>query len=186
MSETELELIRRLKKGDPSAFHRLVDGYANRLYGLAHSLLGNAQDAEDVVQETLSGVFRSIGMFQERSSLWTWLAKILVRQVARSRRSLTAKSFRLRMDSPVEELDRSTGLLPGVASVATRTDAKIDVAAALDTLSPEYREIVVLREMQHMSYEEISQVLGMPLGTVESRLFRARGELRKLLAAWKA
>jgi RNA polymerase sigma-70 factor (ECF subfamily) len=72
-----------------------------------------------------------------------------------------------------------------VASPLAGVDAKIDVAAALAELESDHRQIIVLRELQQMSYSQISQVLGIPLGTVESRLFRARDELRKLLKDWK-
>ena len=183
--ESETELIRRLRRGDPSAFHGLVDGYARRLHGLAYSLLGNAQDAEDVVQETLSGAYRSIGSFQQRAKLWTWLVKILVRQVARSRRSLSARSQSLKLDAPPEELERNGSLQAGHTGGVTGTDAKLDVTAALAKLASDQRQIIVLRELQQMSYDEISEALQIPLGTVESRLYRARVELRQLLAEYQ-
>jgi RNA polymerase sigma-70 factor, ECF subfamily len=184
--ETETELIRKLRQGDPLAFHRLVDAYANRLYGLAYSLLGNAEDAEDVVQETLGGAFRSIGSFQQRASLWTWLAKILVRQVARVHRS---RGSPMRMmptgtgaadDSRVDVTEARTEL-----PAAVQVDARVDVATALASLSEEHRQVIVLRELQHLSYGEISDMLAIPLGTVESRLFRARAELRLKLRDWR-
>ena len=184
--ESEQELISRLKSGDSSAFHRLVDRFGNRLYGLAFSLLKNAEDAEDVVQETLSGAHRSIGAFQERASLWTWLVKILVRQAARSRRSLGARSQKLRLGSSVEDLERGGQLPPGFDQPMSRTDAKLDVMAMLEKLSPDQQEIIVLRELQQLSYDQISQSLGIPLGTVESRLYRARAELRQLLRGYVA
>jgi RNA polymerase sigma-70 factor, ECF subfamily len=179
--ETETELIRKLRQGDPLAFHRLVDCYANRLYGLAYSLLGSAEDAEDVVQETLGGAFRSIGAFQQRASLWTWLAKILVRQVARVRRS--AGPLRMMTIEASEHVLNGFG--PQSRSPVAGVDAKVDVAAALASLALEHRQVVVLRELQQMSYREISDVLEVPMGTVESRLYRAREELRLKLRDWK-
>jgi RNA polymerase sigma-70 factor (ECF subfamily) len=182
--QSDTKLIRGLRRGEVSAFHELVDCYANRLFGLAYSMLGSAEDAEDAVQETLAGAFRAIAAFEQRSSLWTWLARILVRQVARVRRS--TRSIRL---TPVEIAeDESAEQMSSrhpVASPLAGVDAKIDVAAALAELESDHRQIIVLRELQQMSYSQISQVLGIPLGTVESRLFRARDELRKLLKDWK-
>jgi RNA polymerase sigma-70 factor (ECF subfamily) len=166
------------------AGHRLVDAYARRLFGLAYSLVGNVEDAEDVVQETLSGAIRGIGSFQQRSSLWTWLVRILVRQVARQRRSSLTGTIRL---VPLEGADDDVkpSSRHDRPSPAAQVDAKVDVATALATLVPEHRQIIVLRELQQLSYGEISQVLGIPLGTVESRLYRAREELRRKLPDWK-
>lgn len=183
-ADSEIELIRKLRKGDPAAFHQLVDGFGKRLFGLAHSLLGNAQDAEDVVQETLTGAYRSIGGFKEKAALWTWLVRILVRQVARSRRSLSARSQKLKIGSPIDELE-DEGFLQATSSGATaRSDSKIDIVAAIGKLPADQREMIVLREFEQMSYDEISQALNIPLGTVESRLYRARVELRRLLASY--
>lgn len=184
-ADSDIELIKRLRKGDSSAFHQLVDRFGRRLYGLAFSLLGNAQDAEDVVQETLSGAYRGIGSFRENAALWTWLVRILVRQAARSRRSLSARSQRLRIGSPIDELERDGQLKPDAGSFAKTSDARIDVSAAIMKLSEDQREMIVLREYEQMSYEEISQVLGIPLGTVESRLYRTRLELRRLLTSYE-
>ncbi len=183
MPETELELVRRLRHGDPSAFHRLVDEYGSRLFGLAYSLLGNAADAEDVVQETLAGAFRGIGSFEQRSALWTWLAKILVRQVARLRRSAGPKHA-MRIGPGDEDAGQSPTDVPQRGSPLVGVDAKVDVSVALAKLSPEHRQIIVLRELEQMSYEQITNVLGIPPGTVDSRLYRARAELKKCLADW--
>jgi RNA polymerase sigma-70 factor, ECF subfamily len=184
--ESEQELITRLRNGDSSAFHRLVDRFGNRLYGLAFSLLRNVEDAEDIVQETLSGAYRGIGSFEQRASLWTWLVKILIRQIARSRRSLDARSQKLRMGMSVDELDRVGGIEDDASPPMKQTDAKLDVMAMLRKLAPDRQEIIILRELEQMSYEQISQSLGIPLGTVESRLYRARAELRQLLREYGA
>lgn len=181
-ADDEHELISRLRKGDSSAFHRLVDGYAPRLFALAYRLTGNRDDAQDVVQETLHGVWKSVASFRGESSLWTWMSKILVRQVARQRRD----SGPLRM----QRIDRADGEvelggMPVSSPLTTGVDAKVDLRAALTKLTSEHRQIVVLRELEKMSYGEISKVMQIPLGTVESRLYRARAELRRLLKDWK-
>lgn len=181
-ADDEIELISWLRKGDSSAFHRLVDEYAPRLFMLAYRLTGNREDAQDVVQETLHGVWKSIGAFRGESSLWTWMTKILVRQVARQRRN-TGPIRMQRMDRGEDEAELSG--MPPVGPVTTGVDAKIDLHAAMAKLTTEHRQIVVLRESEKMSYEQISKVMQIPLGTVESRLYRARAELRRLLADWK-
>jgi len=169
------ELVERARRGDGAAFHGLVDRHAAALYALAVNLVGR-DDAEDVVQETLAGAFAGLSGFRSASSVKTWMTRILVRQAAGHWRKRKL-------------WDRSTAARPSVAGAGVPTpsqaaDARMDVADALKDLSPEHREVVVLREMQGLSYEEMAEVLGVPRGTVESRLFRARRELQKLLTGY--
>ena len=175
LQTTDRELVERARRGHHAAFHELVDRHASSLYGLAMSLIGNEADAEDVLQETFTGAYRGLRGFKGRSSAKTWLARILVRQVARYfRKSKRRSSHILRLDD--------ASLSEPVAPAAPKPDVGMDVDAAIQSLSTERREVIVLRELQGMSYEEISQVLGIPCGTVESRLFRARKELQERLS----
>jgi RNA polymerase sigma-70 factor (ECF subfamily) len=175
-------LLRKAAAGDGEAFHALLDRHMDRLYRLAVSLVGNSADAEDVLQETFAGAYRGLDRFEGRSSVGTWLTRILVMQTARFRRDRRRK----RMDS----LD-SFPLAAGPHEPSSRAplasgsvDARIDIQAALLQLSPAHRQVLVLREFEQMSYEEIADVLGVPQGTVESRLHRARSDLREKLAAY--
>lgn len=166
----DIELLRRAGGGDSAAFHALVDRHGQRLYRLAVSLIGNAADAEDVLQETFVGAFKGLKSFEGRASVKTWLTRILVNQAARWRRSRRG---------------RDAGQMPDSAAARTGgAESAIDVQAALAQLSSEHREVIVLREFQRMSYEEIADVLDIPRGTVESRLHRARGELREKLKSY--
>jgi RNA polymerase sigma-70 factor (ECF subfamily) len=179
---TDPELLRRAQHGEDEALHELVDRHARSLFGLAFSLVGNAADAEDVVQETLLGAFRRLSAFEGRSSVKTWLTRILVRQAARHHRTR-----HVRRTVSIDHLSGgSEGILAGrqEASGPDEVNVRIDVMAALDTLSAEHREIIVLRELQGLSYAEITEVLGVAPGTVESRLFRARRELRERLEGY--
>jgi RNA polymerase sigma-70 factor (ECF subfamily) len=179
LGATDAELVRRARQGDETAFHELVDRYAAELYGLARWFVGNAADAEDVLQETFAGAFRHLRSFEGRSSVKTWLNRILVRQAARHHRSRARQRT-----VPLRGLsDGSQAVLGGheAEAPADDNDLRLDVLNLLDTLSPEHREVVVLRELQGMSYSEIAEVVGIPEGTVESRLFRARRELRERL-----
>jgi len=172
-------LVHRAKEGDETACRRIVDRHANMLYGLAYSLVGNAADAADVVQETFSGAFQRIRDFEERSSLKTWLTRILVRQAARRHRA--RRKHRAVSLSRIPEQSEGT-----TASAAdANLDARMDVLAALEELSPVHREVLVLREFEGMSYEEIASALDVPRGTVESRLFRARREMRTHLCDYE-
>lgn len=186
-----MELVRRSRRGDGGAFHALVDRYAQSMFALAHSLVGNAADAEDVVQETFAGAFRGIERFEERASVKTWLTRILVNQANRLRRDRSTRRM-TSLDAPVGGGDEADGgetmaasdVAASRPSTVAGVDAKMDLAAMLQTLSPDHRQVIVLREMEQLSYDEIAEVLNVPIGTVESRLFRARAELRQRLKAY--
>jgi RNA polymerase sigma-70 factor (ECF subfamily) len=183
----DLALVRRAARGDGRAFHELVDRHAPRLYRMAVSLCGNAADAEDVLQETFTGAYRGLGRFEARASVKTWLSRILVTQAAlwRRRRRSRRDAFPLTgLNGPEEEGGGLPIPAPGVGPAA-EVDYRIDLRAALQTLSGDHREVVTLREIDGLSYEEIARVLGVPRGTVESRLHRARAELRDRLKAYR-
>lgn len=179
MRMTDLDLVRRSRNGDQAAFCELVDRHAKALYRLAFALVGNAPDADDVLQETFLGAFRQMAAFEERASVRTWLSRILVNQAARRHRS-RGRQKAVSLEGIAEPGDAAaangqTGASAGDPAV------RLDVLETLDALSPEHRQVIVLRELQGMSYDEIADTLGIPRGTVESRLFRARRELRDRL-----
>ncbi len=157
----------------------LVDREARYLYGIAHALTGNAADAEDLVQETFVGALN--GRFRGESSIRTWLVAILVRRAGMLRRARGRRRERQSLDDG--ETGRATKNA-AAGSGAPRSDAKLDLATMLQGLSLEHRTVIVLRELHGMSYEEMADALGVPRGTVESRLFRAREELRRRFAGY--
>jgi RNA polymerase sigma-70 factor, ECF subfamily len=152
----------------------LVNRHGRYLYGIAQGLSGNAADADDIVQETLIGALNS--KFRGESSVRTWLVSILVRRAGMLRRSRKRYAGTLALAGSDE---KESVPQPGVRSEEPGADAKLDLAVMLKALSPEHRQVIVLRELEQMSYEEIAAVLGVPRGTVESRLHRAREDLRK-------
>jgi RNA polymerase sigma-70 factor (ECF subfamily) len=161
----DVALVHQIHAGSEQAFRDLVNRHARYLYGVAHSVAG-AADAEDVVQETLAAILTA--KFAGKSSVRTWLVGILVRQAAmvrRKKRPITLAQ---------ESLDRTA-----TASGQAGSDAKMDLASMLEQLSVEHRQVLVLRELEGMSYEEIAAVLEIPKGTVESRLHRARETMRQ-------
>jgi len=185
---TDAEPAPNPRTGDPSDLQELVRKHARELYGLAYSLTGNASDAEDVVQQALVGALRGLASYQGRSSLKTWLYTIVINQASKTRRSQ-----RLRRASPLEGGEIADSAARGSGKGAAHSgsgiaavDHRLDVLAMLDVLSPEHREVMVLREMHQMTYEEIAEALSIPRGTVESRLFRARRFLREKFAAYVA
>jgi RNA polymerase sigma-70 factor, ECF subfamily len=175
----DLELVRQAARGDGAAFHALVDRHAAELMRLAVSLSATRADAEDVLQETFIGAYQGLRRFDGRASVKTWLKRILVRQAARQ----WNRSKRSRNALPIEAADtapapRDTG------GGAVKVDKRIDVAAVVRTLAPEHREVIVMREFDQMSYAQIAELLQVPIGTVESRLHRARADLRLKLGAY--
>ncbi|HTW93165.1 MAG TPA: sigma-70 family RNA polymerase sigma factor [Tepidisphaeraceae bacterium] len=173
--DPDMDLFRKAASGDGKAFHQLVDRHAQRLYRLAVSLVGNGADAEDVLQETFAGAYRGLSRFEGRSSVKTWLTRILMTQAARWRRD--------RRRRRVEAVDPA-GLEISSEGGQAASGRKIDLQAALQLLTPEHRQVLVLREFEQLSYDQIAEVLDVPRGTVESRLHRARGELREKLRAY--
>jgi RNA polymerase sigma-70 factor (ECF subfamily) len=158
-----MELVRLAVKGDGGAFHSLVDRHAKILFRTALSLSPTRSDAEDLMQETFAGAFKSLPRFDGRSSVRTWLTRILMRRAADAWRS----GRRMRGSLPLDEEGPGT-------DVAGRS-------AGTSTVAVEHREVLVLRELNGLSYAQIAQTLGVPQGTVESRLYRAREELRRRL-----
>jgi RNA polymerase sigma-70 factor (ECF subfamily) len=171
--QDDAELLKRSAHGDVEAQHALIDRHGRYLFGVAHALSGHSQDAEDLVQETFLGAFRS--NFRGESSLRTWLVKILMRRAGMLRRSR-------RRETNVVSLDAAPGDEPAIAVGApggAGADARLDLSHMLEALSPEHRQVILLREIEGLSYEQIAETIGVPRGTVESRLHRAREELRK-------
>ena len=183
MSANDLDLLRSSAQGDSAAFRELVDRHSSGLFRLAQWLVGNRADAEDVLQETFTGAFKGMSRFNGRASVKTWLTQILIRQASKMR----SRRGRLR---PTAQPDPSGGGSapggePSVASATTSVDQRIDLAAMIQQLPEDHRQVVLLREVEGMSYEEIAQTLGIPRGTVESRIHRARAGLRKLLSSYE-
>lgn len=168
------ELARRAASGDADAFGSLFRQYAGDVYRLARSMGHLGEDAEDVMQDTFLAAFEGLGRYAERASFKTWLFAILFRQSKRRHRYLRRREMGVYDESSA---DHATGPVP--ASRPVNAEHRIDAMAMLDSLSAAHREVLVLRELQGLSYEEIAETLNVPRGTVESRLFRARNLLRE-------
>jgi len=166
----DAELFRRIGKGDRSAFEGLVNRHGRYLYGIALSLSRNSADAEDLVQDSLVAVLNAAtaGKFRGESSVRTYMVSILVRQAGMLRRKLG------RRGEETADMNQTP-----VASGSGGMDARLDLNVMLQVLSLEHRQVMVLRELEGLSYEEIAAALGVPRGTVESRLHRARGMIRE-------
>ncbi len=182
-------LVERFKSGDAAAFDQLVARYWDRIYAMVHQLLRNAEDAEEVTQDAFIRAHRGLGNFRGDSAFSTWLYQIAT-NLARNRywywwRRKRDKSVSL--DAPVGPENDTTiaELIP--AEQETPEDATVTqefvrrVAECMDELNEKHREILILRNVQNLSYEEIAEILGISVGTVKSRIARARDSLREKL-----
>ena len=179
-SPSDLTLLQGARAGDDVAFETLMGRHTARLHRLAYSLIGNDSDADDVLQETFIGALKGLKSFRTESSVKTWFTRILINQVARHRRYWRVRSNMRQMGEDSEAI--LSGLPPKKGP--NSMELRLDIAEMLQTLSPEHRVIIALREMDGLAYDEIAAILDVPVGTVESRLFRARQELRGRLKVY--
>jgi len=176
-------LIDQCLAGRREAFGQLVERYQHRLYhGLLHAL-GSAEDAQDIAQEAFVHAFEKLSSFKGEAAFYSWLFRIALNA------SVSARRKTRRMSASVETRRDESGLEPTDENPASEPSYAMDVSdrqrlvrQALSELSEEFRTALVLKEMDGMSYEEIAEVIEVPLGTVRSRIHRARLELRAKLS----
>ncbi len=169
-------LVDRLRAGDAQAFEALVIAYQHRIFGVAHRMLGNAAEAEEIAQEVFIRVHRSIAQFRGDARLSTWLYAITSRLCLNR---LASADRRLRRDD-ADALDRAPAE-GDAAALVERSEVATALREAIAGLPEERRIVVVLRDLEGLSYEEISEALDLEPGTVRSRLHRARLDLKAKL-----
>ncbi len=178
-------LVARFRQGDEAAFGEIVVRYRDRVYQFCRWQLGASRaEAEDATQDALLEVYRCLGSFEGRSRLKTWIlgvARNVCRRRRRSRhRRESVELAQGREEAPLVELpDSSIDLLRDLE----RQEQERALCLAIERLSGEQRSTLLLRDVEGLSYEEIARVLGVPVGTVRSRLHNARGALARQLAA---
>ena len=183
--EEDSALIAGLRVGDECAYEILIQRFEQPVYNLVSRLVDDPGDAADVAQEVFLKVFRKVGGFRSESSLKTWIYRIAVNEARNQRRWFNrhrGKEIALEADSDAlgpEDWLSDPGRSPYQTAVDQETHALIE--SALQKVSPNYRAALVLREVEGLSYEEISDVLEVSLGTVKSRILRGRESLRKHL-----
>jgi RNA polymerase sigma-70 factor (ECF subfamily) len=188
-SATELQFIEQLKTGDLLAFDKLVADRSGEIYGLLYRLTEDSEEARDLTQETFLRAFQNIARFRGDSDLKTWLYRIAINQARnrwrwwRRRRKDFTVSIDAETDDGIPALANSLiadgGNNPERESLARERETLL--RTALRSLAPSYREAVVLRDIQGLTYEEIATALDITVGTVKSRISRGRDELRKRL-----
>jgi RNA polymerase sigma-70 factor (ECF subfamily) len=181
----ELTLVNRAREGDTGAFNDLVRRYERKIYRLAMNITQNAEDAEDVLQETFLKAYEHLGDFQGNSKFYTWLVRIAVNEALMKLRK--RKSDRtVPLDEPVE-----TGEETVVREIAvwdqdpetkySQEELSGILKEAIESLRPAFRTVFVLRDIEELSTEETAQALGISVPAVKSRLLRARLQLREKL-----
>lgn len=178
----EHELIQKAKSGDSEAFCLLVSQHQTRLFNTIYHVLGHAEDSQDVVQEAFLNAFLSISQFKEDSRFFTWIYRIALNvAISHRRKSMFRLNARMRtLDDPAggASLAVSTSR---VESGIEALDEAIRIQSAMERLSPDHRAVLVMKDMEDMRYESMAEILEVPIGTVRSRLHRARLELRLVL-----
>ncbi len=180
----ERALIQQAKQGDQAAFAQLVTAYEGKIYNLALRYLGNREDAMDASQEVFLRMYRFLDGFQEDSSFSTWLYRIGV-NVCKDLLSRRTKRAEQPLEYPDEEDESRAADIPDERydpeAIVESAELRKILTDAIQQLPEPQREMIVLRDVQGLSYEEIAETLCLEAGTVKSRLFRARENLRKKL-----
>lgn len=173
-------LMARLRAGDGGAFEEMVTAYQHRVFGVALRMLGNRAEAEDIAQETFLRAHRALAGFRGEARLGTWLYAIA------SRLCLTRLAAGPRRHERSDEAALAQAAADGAsaAEAVERHELTAALHEAVAALPEERRIVVVLRDLEGLAYEEIAEVLGLPLNTVRSRLHRARLDLRAKLERW--
>lgn len=180
----EKTLITRSQQGDMQAFRQLVEQYEDRIYALACSIVGNRELAQDAAQDAFVRAYKALKKFEGKSSFYTWLyriaANVCLNIAQREKRRLDSVS----LDALQEDYNISSDRFFGTEDPNNdieRTDLRHQIQNVLTHLSPDHRAVVVMKDIDDLSQEEIADTLNISIGTVKSRLSRAREHLRDLL-----
>jgi len=176
----EEKWVAAAREGDQGAFEELVRLYEKRVLALTQRMCKNPEDAAETAQEAFFAAWQGLGSFRGDSSFSTWLYRLasnacvdLLRREGKRQAAVSLDDEDLNLDLPAS--------VPSPQEEAERRELREEIEAGLRALPPEYRAVLVLREMQQLRYDEISQVLGLDVGTVKSRISRGRKKLRAFL-----
>ena len=179
IDQYEIDLVKRCQNRDLKAMEEIVKKYETQVYNIAYGILGSLEDAQDITQDVFVSVWEKIGQFRFKSKFSTWLYRIA------KNLSLNEKSRRTRRKTDAVEIDDSQAWVPvdhqTPEDEILASEQQQILHKALGQLKESYRTILVLREMEELSYEDLSAVLGCSIGRVKSRLYEARMQLRGIL-----
>lgn len=184
-------LVKRLKTGDERAFQELVRTYQNRVFGLTFRMLGNRAEAEDLAQEVFLTVFRAIGSYRGEGRFYTWLYRIAANTTKNRIKYLKTRKYNQHSvvleDSPQAQMPAGEGgsdhslqsQIPGPEAVVRGNRLQQAIQRELAELDAEHRVLIVLRDIEGLTYQDIINITGLAEGTLKSRLHRARMALKK-------
>lgn len=179
MNDIEKTLIEKCKKGDIEAFEKLIFDYQKKVFNICYRFMQNHEDASEIAQEVFIKVYKSIINFMEESKLSTWIYKIAATTCIdelRKRKNINTVSI---------DNDELAVSLPDNSNnphdVLSKNELKRELHNAINSLNDDHRDVIILRDMQGFSYEEIAKMLKLPLGTVKSRIKRGREGIKQYL-----
>ncbi|MDD3270064.1 MAG: sigma-70 family RNA polymerase sigma factor [Syntrophomonadaceae bacterium] len=179
-------LVKKSLQGDLEAFEELVLKYQNKVYSLSYRYMGNEEDAYDSAQEAFLKVFRSLRSFKGNSSFGTWIFRVTSNVCLDELRRKKRKPIPLSLDEPLatwngNEVEKEIAdPKPTVDILYEEKERSQYIQHLLDQLKPEFKAVIILRDIQGLNYEEIAEILNCSLGTVKSRISRARNEMRRM------
>jgi len=185
VTDVDMLLVKRSQEGDVAAFEQLIKHHQVIAYNIAFRVLGNQEDAQDATQEALIKVFKNITKFKAQSQFSTWLYRIVVntcRDYARKNRKVVTLSTDSQINTEEGQLQREfpdESMSPELLYEKKELSERIQLA--ISTLPEQNRTVVVLRDIQGLSYEVIASILDIPVGTVKSRINRGRDMLKQYL-----
>ena len=181
VTSSDEQIVERARAGDGDAFGELVRRWERPIYSLSYGMLGSAEDARDATQETFLAAFRGLRSFRGEAKVSSWLHRIAVNQCITRRRRAS-----VRPETPLE--GETEGGSDGFAAArhsplgeTERRERSEAVRRAVQSLPPELRAVVVMKEFEELTFQQIAEALGVPLSTVKSRLYTALGQLRRRL-----
>jgi len=186
--DEERRLIQQASEGSTLAFEELVKRHEAALFRIAFHLVGDVGEAADIVQEVFLSVYRNVKTFEGRSKFSTWLSAITVNRAKNALRKMKRTKWHLTLFTGVEEREENGERPLDPASPDPPADTQMEqeeirkkVRACIEKLAPDFRAVLVLKEIQDLSYEEIAETLSLAGGTVKSRLSRARDSVKECL-----
>lgn len=187
MASSDRDLIRRFKQGDKESFKGLVEKYQSRIYRIVLAMIGDRNDAEDLCQDIFVKVYRYLPRFRGESKFYTWLYRITINTCINAQNGKKRKPSTVSLSHPAKE--GQDPLSSRIQEDSSRCSLEIlenkelgtKIKAAINSLSDGMKELVILREIEDLSYKQLADVFQCSKGTIKSRLFRAREKLKKQL-----
>ena len=178
---SDAECVRQLQRGETDAFETLIRRHQKTIFNLVYRMLGDYDEAAEISQEAFLSAYRAIGSFRGESNFSTWLYRIALNHATTRRKSLNTRQQR---NVSLETTEPVSDPHPGPAETMEKKEIRERVQLALNSLEPDDAMVILLRDLQDVPYDEVARVLEIPVGTVKSRLYRARQALKIELAAY--